>query len=118
MNEYIEKVNVLIQKDRLTSKEVLDGVIACYYSTNRAFVERRMGAVPEAEIDAALGRLIDKVMDEQRLDVNNPSISELKKVRSILDEQSGFEAEPALLELHKTLIDKLFTLAQPRHLLK
>jgi hypothetical protein len=118
MNEHAELLNSLITKDSLTSKEVLDGVVACFYATNRVFVQRRLGDVPEAEIDAALERLINKVIYEQRLDVNNPSISVISKVRSILDERSGFEAEPDLLEMHKTLIDKLFSLAKPHHLLK
>ena len=118
MDEHTELLHSLMQKDTLTSKEVLDGVVACFYSTNRAFVRRRLGEVPDEKIDTALERLIRKVFNEQHLDTNNPSISMLLKVRTILDEQSGFEAEPDLLEMHKTVIDQLFTHAQPRSLLK
>ena len=114
MHKYAELLQTLMQKETLTPKEVLDGVVACYYGTNRAFVERRLGDVPVEEVDAALERLINRVLQEQHLDTDNPSISVLKKTRTILDEQSGFEAEPDLLEMHKKVIDTLFEHAQPR----
>jgi hypothetical protein len=114
MDRHADVLQNLLNKNVLSTKEVLDGVVACFYNTNRAFVRRRLGEVQIEKIDAALEPLIQKVFIENQLDTKNPSVGLLKHVRMILDDQSGFEAEPELLDTHKKVLDSLFSRLSPK----
>lgn len=112
MNNHINTLNALMQKDCLTPKEVKEGVVACFFNVNRSFVQRRRGDVPIDAIDSSLDQLIKTVFSEQAIDGEQPSLSQLMVAQQVLVEQTGFEAEPDLLEMHKKIIDGLFVLAK------
>ena len=58
MNEHAIALQMLMQKETLTPKEVKEGVVACFFSINRDFVKRRLGEVPAKDVDSALDALI------------------------------------------------------------
>jgi dsDNA-binding SOS-regulon protein len=58
MNEHAQKLQTFLEKDSLTAKEVQEGVVACFLAINRDFVKRRLGDVPDEDVDEALSRLI------------------------------------------------------------
>lgn len=112
MNEHAIALQALMQQEVLSSKEVKEGVVACFFAINRDFVKRRMGDVPVKEVDAILEQLIATVFKEQHIDPENPSLPLLKKAELVLEEQAGFEAEPDLLVMHKEVIQTLFSHAR------
>jgi hypothetical protein len=46
MNEHAQKLQTVLEKEFLTSQEVKEGVVTCFFAINRDFVKRRMGDVP------------------------------------------------------------------------
>lgn len=112
MNEYDQKLQTLMSKQALSPKEVREGVVACFFSVNRNFVKRRMGEISADEVDAALQELVTTVFNEHQIDPENPSLPFLKKAELVLEEQAGFETEPDLLEMHKSVIASLFSRAK------
>jgi len=112
MNEHAEKLQAILEKDILTSSEVKEGIVTCFMAVNRDFVKRRMGEVPAEQVDSVLKELIMTVFDEQQIDSENPSLPMLKKAEMVLRTQSGFEAEPDLLKMHKSVVETLFSRAK------
>ncbi len=112
MSKHAVILQSLMQKDMLAPKDVKEGVVACFFNINRDFVKRRMGEVPTENVDAALEQLIKTVFDEHQIDPENPSLPMLKKAELVLETQAGFEAEPDLLEMHKSVINSLFARAK------
>lgn len=112
MNEHAKALQIIMEKDTLTPKEVKEGVIACFFAINRDFIQRRLGEVPAEKVDAALGQLVTTVFDEHQIDPENPSLPMLKRAEMVLEEQTGFETEPDLLKMHKSVIETLFSRAK------
>jgi hypothetical protein len=69
--------------------------MACFFVTNHAFVERRLGR--STNIDNALAQLITQVFKENEVDPANPNLHFLKQAAQTLDEQAGFESDPNLI---------------------
>jgi len=112
MNEHAVALQALMQKDTLTSSEVKEGVVACFFSINRDFVKRRIGDVSAEEIDSALSKLITRVFKEYNFNPEKPDIHLLKQVEQVLEDRTGFEAERDLLMMHKEVIQTLFSRAR------
>ena len=109
MNEHTIALQALMQKDVLTPKEVKEGVVSCFYAINRDFVKRRMGEAPAEQVDAALSELVTQVLDEHHIDPEKPDLHLLRQAELALEEQTGFETEPDLLEMHKGIVQTLFS---------
>jgi hypothetical protein len=112
MNEHAQKLQAILEKDLLTPKEVREGVVTCFFAINRDFVKRRMGDVPTEQVDAALGELVTQVLDEHHIDPEKPDLRLLERAELALEEQTGFETEPDLLQMHKGIIQTLFSRAK------
>lgn len=106
MDEHAKTIQELLEKESLTPQEAVDGVVACFFATNHAFVERRMGH--STNVDDALAQLITQVFKENEVDPANPNLHFLKQAVQALEEQAGFEAEPQLLHHHQEVIDEVF----------
>lgn len=112
MNEHTQKLQTILEKDSLTAKEALEGVVTCFFAINRDFVKRRMGDVSTEQVDAALGELVTQVLDEHHIDPEKPDLRLLEQAELALEEQTGFDAEPDLLQMHKGIIQALFSRAK------
>lgn len=112
MNEHAQKLQTILEKDSLTSKEVQEGVITCFFAINRDFVKRRMGEVSAEQVDAALEKLVTLVFNEHQIDPEKPELHLLQQAELALEEQTGFETEPDLLNMHKGVIQTLFARAK------
>ncbi|MCK7516532.1 MAG: hypothetical protein MZV64_01795 [Ignavibacteriales bacterium] len=64
MDEHTRKLQELLQKDALTAGEVLDGVVACFFSTNRAFVQRRLVQATPENVNQALESRLRRIFTE------------------------------------------------------
>lgn len=106
MDEHSQTIQELLEKESLTPQEVVDGVVACFFATNHAFVERRLGKL--TNVDDALAQLITQVFKENEVDPANPNLHLLKQAVQTLDEQSGFESDPDLLTKHRNIIGAMF----------
>ena len=113
MNEHAQKLQTILAKEALTPKDVSEGIVTCFLAVNRDFAKRRIGenASPET-VDATLSELINVVFEEHQVDPENPSLPLLKKASEVLEEQTGFEAEPDLLNNHKSVVEILFSRAK------
>ncbi len=109
MNEHAVVLQMLMQKDTLTSSEIKEGVVACFFAINRDFVKRRVGDVSAEEIDSALTKLITRVFKEYNFNPEKPDVRLLKQIEQVLEDRTGFEAEPDLLAMHKEVIHTLFS---------
>lgn len=112
MNEHAQKLEAILEKDSLTPKEVQEGVIACFFTINRDFVKRRLGDVPAEQVDSVLNELVAQVFDEHHIDPEKPDLRLLQQAELALEEQTGFETEPDLLQMHKDIIQTLFSRAK------
>lgn len=112
MNEHAQKLQTLLEKDTLTAREVQEGVVTCFFAINRDFVKRRMGDVPVQQMDAALNELVTQVLDEHHIDPEKPDLHLLQQAELVLEEQTGFETEPDLLNMHKGIVQTLFSRAR------
>lgn len=113
MNEHAQKLQTILEKDSLTAKEVQEGVVTCFFAINRDFVKRRMGDdVPAEKVDTVLNELVAQVLDEHHIDPENPDLRLLQQAELALEEQTGFETEPDLLQMHKGVIQTLFSRAK------
>lgn len=112
MNEHAQKLQTILEKDSLTPKEVQDGVVTCFFAINRDFVKRRMGDVPAEQVDAVLHNLVTQVLDEHQVDREKPDLRLLQQAELALEEQTGFETEPDLLQMHKGIVQTLFSRAK------
>lgn len=112
MNEHAQKLQIILEKDSLAPKEVLEGVVACFFAINRDFVKRRIGDAHEAQVDTALNGLITQVLEEHHVDPESPDLRILKQAELALEEQTGFETEPDLLQTHKGIVQTLFSRAK------
>jgi hypothetical protein len=112
MNTHAQKLQTILEKDSLTSKEVREGVVTCFFAINRDFVERRMGDAPVEQVDSVLDQLIAQVLDEHHIDPEKPDLHLLQQAELALEEQMGFETEPDLLEMHKGIVQTLFSRAK------
>lgn len=110
MDEHSQTIQTLLEKESLQPQEVLDGVVACFFATNHAFVERRLGR--SGNVDDALAQLITQIFKENEVDPANPNLHFLKRAVQVLDEQSGFETDPDLLQHHQQIIEILFQRAR------
>ncbi len=111
MTDHLQLLQSLSQKDCLSPVEVKEGVVACFINTNREFVRRRMGTVDQQAVDAALGQLMAVVFEEHQIDPQRPNLTILRRAQEVLEAQSGFEAEPELIDMHRRIIDALFAKA-------
>lgn len=112
MEDHLQLLQSLSQKESLSPVEVKDGVVACFINTNREFVRRRMPEVDPHEVDATLEQLMAEVFEEQHLDPQQPNLTILRRAQEVLEAQSGFEAEPELIDMHRNIIDTLFAKAR------
>lgn len=112
MNDYAQKLQTILEKDSLTAREVLEGVVACFFAINRDFVKRRMGDVPVEQVDSALKELVTQILDEHHIDPKAPDLRLLQQAELALEEQTGFETEPDLLQMHKGIVQTLFSRAK------
>lgn len=112
MNAHAQKLQTILEKDSLTSKEVQEGVVTCFFAINRDFVKRRMGEAPAEQVDSVLDQLIGQVLDEHHIDPEKPDLHLLRQAELALEEQMGFETEPDLLEMHKGIVQTLFSRAK------
>jgi hypothetical protein len=112
MNGHAQKLQIILEKDSLTAKEVQEGVVTCFFAINRDFVKRRMGDVPAEQIDSTLTELVTQVLDEHHIDPEKPDLRLLERAELALEEQTGFEAEPDLLQMHKGIVQTLFPRAK------
>jgi len=112
MNEHAEMLQAIMEKATLTPSEVKQGVVACFFAINRDFVKRRLGEVPAEQVDSALGKLIKHVFDEYHVEEEKPSLHALKQAELMLENRIGFETEPNLLNMHKSVIKTLFSRVQ------
>lgn len=112
MNEHAKILQTIMEKDTLTPSEVRQGVVACFYAVNRDFVKRRLGEVPAEQVDSALGKLIKHVFDEHHVEEEKPSLRALEQAELMLENRIGFETEPDLLSMHKSVINTLFSRVQ------
>ncbi|MEW6403393.1 MAG: hypothetical protein AB1649_16475 [Chloroflexota bacterium] len=112
MNEHFQKLQTILEKDTLTSREVQEGVVTCFFAINRDFVKRRMGEVPAQQVDSALNELVAQVLDEHHIDPEKPDLRLLQQAELALEEQTGFETEPDLLQMHKGIVQTLFSRAK------
>ena len=112
MNEHAQKLQTILEKEFLTSKEVKEGVVTCFFAINRDFVKRRMRDAPVEQVDVALEDLVTLVFDEHHIDPEKPELHLLQQAELALEEQSGFETEPDLLAMHKGVIQTLFSRAK------
>lgn len=112
MNEHAQKLQTILEKDSLTPKEVQEGVVTCFFAINRDFVKRRMGDAPAEQVDSALNELVAKVLDEHQVDPEKPDLRLLQQAELALEEQTGFETEPDLLQMHKGIVQTLFSRAK------
>lgn len=111
MNEHAQKLQTILEKDSLTPKEVQEGVTTCFFAVNRDFVKRRMGDVPVEQVDSALNELIVQVLIEHHVDPEDPDLRLLQQAELALEEQTGFESEQDLLQMHKGIVQTLFSRA-------
>jgi hypothetical protein len=100
MNEHAHKLRTILEKDSLTPNEVQEGVVTCFFAINRDFVKRRMG------------ELVAQVLDEHHIDPEKPDLRLLQQAELALEEQTGFETEPDLLQMHKSIVQTLFSRAK------
>lgn len=112
MTDHLQLLQSLSQKESLSPVEVQEGVVACFINTNREFARRRLGNVDQQVVDAALGQLMAVVFDEHQIDPQQPNLAMLKRAQEVLEAQSGFEAEPELIDMHRSIIDALFAKAR------
>jgi len=112
MNAHAQKLQTILEKDSLTAKEVQEGVVTCFFAINRDFVKRRMGEAPAEQVDSALIKLVAQVLDEHHIDPENPDLRLLEQAELALEEQTGFETEPDLLQMHKGVVQTLFARAK------
>jgi dsDNA-binding SOS-regulon protein len=112
MNEHAQKLQTILEKDSLTAKEVQEGVVTCFFAINRDFVKRRMGDVPAEQVDSVLNELVTQVLDEHHIDPEKPDLRLLERAELALEEQTGFETEPDLLQMHKGVVQTLFARAK------
>ena len=113
MNEHAQKLQTILEKDSLTAKEVQAGVVTCFFAINRDFVKRRMGDdIPSEQVDAVLNDLVTQVLDEHHIDPEKPDLRLLEQAELALEEQTGFETEPDLLQMHKGIVQTLFARAK------
>jgi|CXWL01.1.fsa_nt_gi dsDNA-binding SOS-regulon protein len=112
MNEHAQKLQTILEKNYLTPKEVQEGVVTCFFAINRDFIKRRMGEAPAEQVDSALNELVTQVLDEHHIDPENPDLHLLQRAELALEEQTGFETEPDLLEMHKGIVQTLFSRAK------
>lgn len=112
MNEHAQKLQTILEKDSLTATEVQDGVVTCFFAINRDFVKRRMGDVLVEQVDAALEDLVNQVLNEHHIDPQKPDLRLLRQAELALEEQTGFETEPDLLQMHKGIVQTLFSRAK------
>jgi dsDNA-binding SOS-regulon protein len=112
MNEHAQKLQTILVKESLTPKEIQEGVVTCFFAVNRDFVKRRMGEVPAAQVDEVLDELVTQVLDEHHIDPEKPDLGLLRQAELALEEQTGFETEPDLLNMHKGIVQTLFSRAQ------
>lgn len=112
MEDHLQLLQLLSQKDSLSPVEVKEGVVACFINTNREFARRRMPNVDVHEVDATLQQLVAVVFEEHHIDPQQPNLTTLKQAQEVLEAQSGFEAEPELIDMHHNMIDALFAKAR------
>ncbi len=112
MNEHTQKLQAILEKESLTAKEVQDGVVTCFFAINRDFVKRRMGDIPVEQVDGVLQELVTQVLDEHHIDPEKPELYLLQQAELALEEQTGFETEPDLLQMHKGIVQTLFSRAK------
>ena len=112
MNEHAQKLQTILEKDSLTAKEVQEGVVTCFFAINRDFVKRRMGDIPSEQVDVVLNDLVTQVLDEHHIDPEKPDLRLLEQAELALEEQTGFETEPDLLQMHKGIVQTLFSRAK------
>jgi len=106
MDKHSQTIQELLEKESLTPQEVVDGVVACFFATNHAFVERRLGH--STNVDDSLAHLITQVFKENEVDQANPNLHFLRQAVQTLDEQAGFESDPDLLRIHQEAIGVMF----------
>jgi hypothetical protein len=112
MNEHAQKLQAILDKESLTAREVQEGVVACFFAINRDFVKRRMGDVPAEQVDSALNDLVTQILDDHHVDPEEPDLRLLERAELALEEQTGFETEPDLLQMHKGIVQTLFSRAK------
>ena len=112
MNEHAQNLQTILEKDSLTAKVVQAGVVACCFASNRDFVKRRMGDMPAAQVDGVLNDLLTQVLNEHPIDPEKPDLRLLEQAELALEEQTGFETEPDLLQMHKGIVQTLFSRAK------
>jgi hypothetical protein len=112
MDNHIQLLQTLLQKEELSPVEVRDGVVACFIKTNRAFVQRRLGNVDIQKVDSALENLMNPIFEQYQIDPECPDLLLLKRAQEVLEAQSGFEADPELIKMHKNVIGALFASAR------
>ena len=110
MDEHSKTIQELLEKESLTPQEVTEGVVACFFATNHAFVQRRLGG--STKVDDSLAQLITQVFKEHEVDPANPDLHFLKQAVQTLDDQAGFETEPELLKNHQGIIQTMFARAK------
>lgn len=112
MNQHAALLQELLKKETLTPSEVMDGVAACFFATNRNFVKRRLNDASDEEVDAALSKLMARVFNDYRIDPAKPDIHLLKEAENALTDRTGFESEADLVKMHREIIQSLFTRAE------
>lgn len=113
MDNHIQLLQSLLKKEELSPVEVRNGVVACFIKTNREFVQRRLGNVDMQKVDVALEHLMEPVFEQYQIDAEHPDLLLLKRAQEVLEAQSGFEADPELVKMHKDVIGALFAKAKP-----
>ena len=96
----------------MTPKEVQECIVTCFFAVNRDFIKRRLGDVPGEQVDSALNELVTQVLDEHHIDPERPDLRLLERAELALEEQTGFETEPDLLQMHKGIVQTLFSRAK------
>lgn len=96
-----------LEKPRLTSKEVIEGMRECFLITHRKFVENRRPDLELRIVDSLCLELMNDVLTAEIVTELQVSPATLKNIQVTLDERFGFGAEPELHEVHDSVVNQL-----------
>lgn len=108
-----DRIKAKLQKDSLSTDEVIEGMRECFVNTHRTFLKRRRPNYSIQQIDTLSNELIEEVMVEELFLPEKANAPLLRELTVTLDERFGFAEDPELKQQHgmvvHMMIDRLGT---------
>ncbi|MEL6270907.1 MAG: hypothetical protein AAFR22_13950, partial [Chloroflexota bacterium] len=79
-----------LQKDTLTAKEVTEGIRECFINCQMAFMQQRRPQISTAEVGRIANELVREVYHEEGVTVETATPTMLRHVINILDQRFEF----------------------------